>query len=215
MNNSLHRRQDFAPRCPVGGTWWACGYGTKFVGCCTKDPCTINCAQGNLYPGAFDPAAYGTFPDLTCGAGSQFYTCTALDTFWGCCKTNPCSQGGCPNGHLEPAFINREDQLIAYHATDASTTLSTATQTATSRPSTIPANTAGTPNSKDDKHVAAIAGGTAGGVFVLTATAGLLIYYTCFIRKSRKAHAERLAAQDQTNKELQLQLQLQNHRDGT
>lgn len=48
-----------------------------FVGCCARDPCDITCAQGNLYPGAFDPKAYGTFPDATCGTGSKFYTCTA------------------------------------------------------------------------------------------------------------------------------------------
>ena len=31
----------------------------------------MTCAQGNLYPGGFDPAAYGTFPDATCVTGSQ------------------------------------------------------------------------------------------------------------------------------------------------
>lgn len=65
------KRQDFAPSCPAGGTWWSCGYGTYFVGCCARDPCDITCAQGNLYPGAFDPTAYGTFPDATCGTGSK------------------------------------------------------------------------------------------------------------------------------------------------
>ena len=83
MNDGLLRRQAFAPRCPAGGTWWSCGYGTYFVGCCARDPCQITCAQGNLYPGGFDANAYGTFPDATCGTGSKFYTCTAGATFWG------------------------------------------------------------------------------------------------------------------------------------
>ncbi|KAF2856586.1 hypothetical protein T440DRAFT_437420 [Plenodomus tracheiphilus IPT5] len=208
MNDSLSRRQDFAPRCPAGGTWWSCGYGTKFLGCCARDPCDITCAQGNLYPGAFDPSAYGTFPDATCGTGSKFYTCSAGETFWGCCKTNACSQGGCPDGDLEPAIMNRDDQLIAYHATGGSTTLSTATKTFISATSSA-SSTGGTPQTKDSTPVAAIAGGTAGGVLALAIITGLLIYYCCFLKKSRKAHVERIAVEDQTNKELQWQLQQQ------
>ncbi|KAI2477790.1 hypothetical protein Ptr902_10952 [Pyrenophora tritici-repentis] len=77
MSSNLTVRQDFSPSCPSGGTWWACGYGTYFVGCCARDPCDITCAAGNLYPGAFDPTQYGKFPDATCGTGSKFYTCTA------------------------------------------------------------------------------------------------------------------------------------------
>ncbi|KAI8937544.1 hypothetical protein NX059_005262 [Plenodomus lindquistii] len=206
MNDSLSPRQAFAPSCPSGGTWWACGQGTFYAGCCARDPCEITCAAGNIYPGAFDPAAYGTFPDATCGTGSKFYTCVGPPTFWGCCKTNACSQGGCPDGDLEPAILNRPDLLSAYHATGASTTLSSATQTASSVSSTA-TGTGQVTAEKNSTPVAAIAGGTAGGVLALAAIAGGLIYYCCLVKRKKKRNAELKAAEEQTNKDLQMRFQ--------
>lgn len=180
MSANLTARQEFSPSCPSGGTWWACGYGTYFVGCCARDPCEITCAQGNLYPGAFDPKAYGTFPDATCGTGSKFYTCAAGKTFWGCCKTNPCAQNGCPDGDLEPAILNRDDLLSAYHATGGSTTIgSPSTSTASASPK----------KSDDGTPVAAIAGGAAGGVFAAAAAVGIVVWWLC-LRRKRKAKKE-------------------------
>lgn len=199
MDHSLLKRQAFAPRCPAGGTWWSCGYGTFFVGCCARDPCSITCAQGNLYPGAFDASAYGTFPDATCGTGSKFYTCTANGTFWGCCKTNACSQMGCPDGDLEPAIMNRDDQLIAYHATGGSTTLTSATMTSTPAATSSTAATNAS-NEKDSTPVAAIVGGSVGGALAVFALIGILVYYCCFVKRSRQAHGERLPTVDQSFK---------------
>lgn len=190
------KRQDFAPSCPSGGTWWSCGYGTFFVGCCARDPCDITCAQGNLYAGAFDPASYGKFPDATCGTGSKFYTCTAGKTFWGCCKTNACSQGGCPDGDLEPAILNRDDLRSAYHATGGSTMTSatrTSTSSATSASRTVDSQTTSATASavpKDKAPVAAIAGGAAGGAFALAVIITLLVYYCCHAKKSRRGHTD-------------------------
>jgi hypothetical protein len=65
---------------------YACGAGTsKFVGCCTSDPCSQGCAQGNIRPGGFNSTTYGKFPDGSCGSASTFYTCVAspTQTFWG------------------------------------------------------------------------------------------------------------------------------------
>ncbi|KAF1830158.1 hypothetical protein BDW02DRAFT_583100 [Decorospora gaudefroyi] len=202
MVSGLSRRQEFSPSCPAGGTWWACGYGTFFVGCCARDPCEITCAQGNLYPGAFNPDAYGSFPDATCGTGSKFYTCTAGDTFWGCCKTNACAQSGCPDGDLEPAILNRDDQRSAYHATGGSTSSTSASSTSlpsssSSSSTTITTTTSTTnppsptPSNQTEKPppIAAIAGGAAGASFTLAAIIGLLIYYFCYAKnKSRKTH---------------------------
>ncbi|CBX95044.1 predicted protein [Plenodomus lingam JN3] len=116
----------------------------------------------------------------------------------------------CPSGDLEPAYMNRNDQLLAYNATAASTTFATVTQTSAAETAGA-TDTSNTAQEKDDTPVAAIAGGVAGGVFALTAIAGFLIYYCCFIKKSRKARAERQTAEEQTNKEMQLRLQ--QHRD--
>ncbi|KAF1841501.1 uncharacterized protein K460DRAFT_168562 [Cucurbitaria berberidis CBS 394.84] len=196
MSYTPFKRQDFAPSCPSGGTWWACGHGTYFVGCCARDPCDITCAQGNLYPGAFNPTSYGDFPDATCGTGSKFYTCTAGATFWGCCKTNACSQSGCPDGDLEPAILNREDLRSAYHASGG-TTLASATRTSTASASimstpaitsVVPPTSFPTPEGK--QHVGAIAGGAAGGAFGLALIIGLVLYYCCHAKKSRKGHAD-------------------------
>ncbi|EUC29191.1 hypothetical protein COCCADRAFT_107188 [Bipolaris zeicola 26-R-13] len=177
MSAYLAARQAFSPSCPSGGTWWACGYGTYFVGCCARDPCDITCAQGNLYPGAFDPKAYGTFPDATCGTGSKFYTCSAGQTFWGCCKTNPCAQSGCPDGDLEPAILNRNDLLSAYHATGSATTTSTSGPSAAAK------------KSDDGVPVGAIAGGAAGGAFAIAAIIGIIVWWLC-LRRKKKAKAK-------------------------
>ncbi|CAN9179422.1 unnamed protein product [Alternaria alternata] len=207
MSTNLTSRQAFSPSCPAGGTWWSCGYGTFFVGCCARDPCEITCAQGNLYPGAFDPATYGTFPDATCGTGSKFFTCTAGETFWGCCKTNACAQSGCPDGDLEPAILNRQDQLSAYHATGGSTTISSATATSspssstsdapvnvanasssTTTPGTTTTSTSATASAQAEHKtpVAAIAGGAAGGAFALAVVVGFVVWCLCFRRKKGK-----------------------------
>ncbi|RAR05396.1 Poliovirus receptor-related protein 2 [Stemphylium lycopersici] len=156
--------------------------------------------ERNLYPGAFDPDAYGTFPDATCGTGSKFYTCTASGTFWGCCKTNACAQSGCPDGDLEAAILNRDDLRSAYHATGGSTTVSSASSTSTLSTSTstedpgvtaasVPSSDAASPSpppkSDDGPPVAAIAGGAAGGAFALAAAVGVLVWWLCLKRKNK------------------------------
>jgi hypothetical protein len=101
----------FSPSCPAGGTWYVCGAGSKskFVGCCSTDPCSSKsngCPAGSLQPAAFSASAYGTFADQECSAG-LFYTCTS-PPFLGCCKSNPCAQGGCPRTDLASAFLSSD-----------------------------------------------------------------------------------------------------------
>ncbi|OCK81126.1 hypothetical protein K432DRAFT_296233, partial [Lepidopterella palustris CBS 459.81] len=74
-----YKRQSFDPSCPSGGDWYACGYGSSFVGCCTSDPCKLDCPDGNLKPASFNTAYYGKFPELSCQSGIQFWTCTGSD----------------------------------------------------------------------------------------------------------------------------------------
>ncbi|MBA7494612.1 hypothetical protein ES702_05189 [subsurface metagenome] len=60
------------PYCPEGGRYYACGNGTKFVGCCDyTDPCVEpgGCSAGNLRQTSFPVAKYGTFSDQQCDAG--------------------------------------------------------------------------------------------------------------------------------------------------
>jgi hypothetical protein len=49
---------------------------------------------------------------MSCGIGAKFFTC-GKEGFFGCCKTNPCTQdGGCRDGDLVPAFMERPDQHL-------------------------------------------------------------------------------------------------------
>jgi hypothetical protein len=102
----------FSPSCPLGGQWYVCNSATsssKFVGCCTSDPCSASargCTAGALRPASFNSSAYGTFADQECSAG-LFYTCAfTKPPFLGCCKSNPCSAGGCPTDDLAGAFLS-------------------------------------------------------------------------------------------------------------
>jgi hypothetical protein len=98
--------------CPSGGDWYACSTGTFFAGCCAVNPCTVTCPTQHLYPVFFDRALYDTFPDLSCGLAAYFYRCnpsTQEASFFGCCKSNACAHGSCPDGDLAPAFLERPD----------------------------------------------------------------------------------------------------------
>jgi hypothetical protein len=133
----------------------------------------------------------------------QFWTCTAGNTFLGCCKANPCSTGICSNANLEPAALNRDDLRSAYGAiggsSSSSTRLSTVVTSTTSTYLTTGTSTstlatatrdvsAVTTTPKDGAPVGAIAGGAAGGALGLAAIVGLLIYLFCHAKKSRKGH---------------------------
>lgn len=114
-----------SPSCYLSGTLknhanllrYACKAGSRFVGCCTEDPCTKGCGQGNIRAGGFNVSSFGNFPDASCGSASDFFTCTAGPSFWGCCKSNPCAAtppATCPQGDLVPAFMERPEQFAAY-----------------------------------------------------------------------------------------------------
>jgi hypothetical protein len=136
---------------------------------------------------------------------AQFWTCTAGNTFLGCCKANPCSTGICSNANLEPAALNRDDLRSAYGviggSSSSSTRLSTVVTSTTSTYSTTGISTstlatatrdasAATAAPKEGPPVGAIAGGAAGGALGVAAVVGLLIYLFCHAKKSRKGHQD-------------------------
>ena len=112
---SLLPRQFFQPSCPSGGIFYACTSGTNFVGCCTStSACASGCSDGSLQPASFNPSYYGQFQDQECPAGSQWYTCAATTPpFMGCCKSNPCSGGGCPLGDVTAGFLSSNPKVAA------------------------------------------------------------------------------------------------------
>ncbi|KAF2192662.1 hypothetical protein K469DRAFT_621189 [Zopfia rhizophila CBS 207.26] len=213
---SLYRkREDYGFSCSSGGQWYACGYGSYFVGCCGSDPCKTGCSKGNLQPASFDEDAYSKFPDANCPSGSEFYTCALNgDTFLGCCKSKPCKAGFCPKSDLEPAYLGDPNIMSQYSATGASTAARSSTATSRSSRSTSTAATtlsseisstaspptSATPESavvtveskSDNKPVAAIAGGAAGGGIGLAVIIGLLIYHILHAKRSRKEHSDQV-----------------------
>jgi hypothetical protein len=123
--------------CPTGGKWYctfasksadylltnlryACASGSvsKFLGCCTTDPCTNGCVQGNIRPGGFNISHYNEFPDASCGTGSKFYSCGFGDSFWGCCKSDACGAtpaATCPQGKKTPMYeLHVRHKLTSY-----------------------------------------------------------------------------------------------------
>jgi hypothetical protein len=140
---------------------YACSSGSNFVGCCTTDPCTNGCVQGNIRSGAYNISHHGEWPDASCGSASDFFTCNAGDSFWGCCKSNPCAAtppSTCVQGDLVPAFMERPEQFNAYAATPA-------------------------PSKKS--NTGAIVGGVVGGVVVL-AIIGAMIFFVLRKRHNQK-----------------------------
>ncbi|EUC29190.1 hypothetical protein COCCADRAFT_40402 [Bipolaris zeicola 26-R-13] len=152
--------------CPLGGKWYACANGSNFVGCCSSDPCSNGCVQGNIRPAGFNISHYGGFPDASCGSASDFFTCTGGDSFWGCCKSNPCAAtppATCAQGDLVPAFMERPEQFNAYVSQDKKEN----------------------PSGSGKSNTGAIVGGVVGGVVVL-AIIGIIIFIVLRKRKNKK-----------------------------
>ncbi|KAH7063545.1 hypothetical protein B0J12DRAFT_172340 [Macrophomina phaseolina] len=167
----LQTRQDFQPSCPNGGTWYSCGAGVQFVGCCTADPCNENgCSAGNLRAASFNASYYGSFPDLECDSG-QFYTCTTTDPpFVGCCRENACRAAGskgCPQVSLTGAHLPDNAAKASPWGPTGGTPSSTASASAT---------TSAAADSDSSTSTAAIAGGAVGATVVLFFVVGALIW---------------------------------------
>lgn len=186
--------------CPSGGQFYACGDGSRFVGCCQSNPCgSTGCAAGNLKPASFDPASWGQIPDQRCNAG-LFYTCSATNPpFWGCCQSNPCSSGsGCPADDLAGAFLsaNPSDAQVflglngtweAAQGTSSTSTTETTSFTSSSSSLTGSSTSSSSPSPAVTTHSSSsniagpIAGGVVGGAAVIVA----LILGILFMRRRR------------------------------
>ncbi|KXT00706.1 hypothetical protein AC578_8236 [Pseudocercospora eumusae] len=163
--------------CPEGGRFYACGDGSRYVGCCLSDPCAVGCPAGNLVKTEFDAEQYGQIPDQQCSNG-LFYTCAYTDPpFWGCCSESGCgTDTGCPNSALAGAFLSQ-------NPADAQAFLSLNT--------TWTQSTAAASNSST--NTGAIAGGVVGGVVILAA---LIFGAWWFRRRRNKRNAAKKTNED-------------------
>lgn len=173
-------RQTFGPSCPSGGIWYSCGFGSKFVGCCRSEACENGCATGNLEPASFNPSSYGGFPDQECSTGS-WYTCNSTSPpFLGCCKSNPCELGSCPEGDLAAGFLSNNPAIAASFSPTGGPS-----STSTSNPSSSPSSTGAVqPTSTiHSAPIGAIVGGVVGGVLLLC----VIIFYIYRRKKVSKS----------------------------
>src|SRR5215472_15964668 len=128
-----HSHQYINPSCPLGGSWFACPSGSRFLGCCTSDPCQNGCPKNNLKAASFNATDYGQFANQQCTTG-QFYICQKTNPpFLGCCISNPCYAGQCPQKDLVPAFLSNVPAAAAdflSSSTSAAATISSVTTSA-------------------------------------------------------------------------------------
>ena len=206
------------PGCPAGGAWYACDAEDppfQFIGCCRIEACqSHSCPEPELAPASFNPASEGTFADQNCtqyaGDGrpaARFYTCALTDPpFLGCCRSNPCAQGGCPAADLAEAIL-AEDRGASWgflgmlgngtveavsisevNPSEGTSSMSTSTPASTST-SRTPAPAAAGATSRGSGSSSAVAipiiGATVGIIVVFLV--GISIIYCASRRSARRA----------------------------
>lgn len=168
---------------------YVCQTRTKFIGCCTSDPCGTGCFGDRLRPAGVSTAIYNQYPGGSCGGSTLFWTCLAEPTFWGCCNSNPCQNNStCAVGQLEPTFMTRDDQIEYFGALNV--LLSSTLPSATSSPSvSATASLISAPSSSDTsaKISGAVIGGAIGGSIALLGIIGMVILFLC----RRKRHKQK------------------------
>ncbi|KAF2835269.1 hypothetical protein M501DRAFT_962692 [Patellaria atrata CBS 101060] len=186
----------FSPTCPSGGDWYVCADGSSFLGCCTSDPCNRGCPSTDLRPASFDRNFFGEFHDQQCSSG-DYYTCASNDPpFLGCCHSNPCTQGRCPDDDLTAAFLSNNPSFAADFLVEQNAT-STASETTASSTSSATSTSTSPPNSDDDDGgfpVAGIVGAAVGGVVVIIVA--LVIFYIHRRRKRRDVRVPHTASHE-------------------
>ncbi|KAI5370160.1 hypothetical protein Slin15195_G010380 [Septoria linicola] len=170
--------------CSQGGEFYACGEGSRFVGCCASDPCSVGCAAGNLKTTSFDTAQYGQIPDQHCSTG-LFYTCNfTTPAFWGCCTTSACAGSqGCAATALAGAFLSTNTALAAPFLALNETWEGSDQGTATDQP----ADPVVTADSSSSSNTGTVAGGVVGGIAGLALI--LLGFLWLYRRQRRRAGA--------------------------
>jgi hypothetical protein len=212
--------------CPFGGTWYfsptdsvkhyvaeavpqlsqhyvsnmfryACQNGTRFIGCCATDPCVAGCFGNNLRPAGMSARVYSLSPGGTCGGSTQFWTCLAGPSFWGCCNSNPCGNNAtCPTGNLEPALMDRSAQIEYFGALNV--LLSSTIPSATSSPSVSASISPPPSNFNSSSASGAVIGGAIGGAVAFLASVGAIVFFLCY-RKKREHKSTANETSDHAN----------------
>ncbi|KAL8737749.1 MAG: hypothetical protein Q9181_001377 [Wetmoreana brouardii] len=191
---TLSSRQVFQPSCPQGGAWAACGFGSRFVGCCldASAACINGCSNEDLKPASFVKEHHLDITGSTCPEDSLWYTCATLDVpFMGCCSTNPCQLNGCPANDLRAASLSTDEAEAApYSAIPDPSAIQTPSPslppTSASSPTkhTAAAATTAASSSSSTTHasIGAVVGGIVGSLAAITVLAALAFF---LIRRRR------------------------------
>ena len=176
VSSFLLPRHAFSPSCPSGGTFYACQSGTNFVGCCNSEACSNGCSDGNLEPANFNTAYYGQFKDQECPTGSRWYTCTGTKPpFMGCCKSNPCSNDGCPAGDLTAGFLSSNPKVAADFLPSGAASSSTSSLTSSeSSTSTSASHTSSTVSTTSSVSFSTASSAAAAATYAVTAQASAI-----------------------------------------
>ena len=169
----------FHPSCPSNSTdiFYACDFGSRFLGCCNGESVSYVCNSGcyNQIPASFEAHYYNDVTKNDCSSGSEWYVCKhTTPPFFGCCKTNACSNNtSCPSGDLTTAILSTDEAAKSPWYPIASAA------------------------SASDSHrypVGAVVGGVIGGIacgFLLTVLFGGLFLYRRRIAQQKLREAQR------------------------
>lgn len=178
-------------------TRYVCETGTKFLGCCTADPCRGSCFGDILRPAGRVSSLSNLSPGGSCGGQTPMWTCDAAPTFWGCCNEDPCMNNStCPEGELEPAFWDRPDQYYYFHDLNVALSSSIPSATAFAIPSSTSTVASSTPTatataaSSSNGVSGAIIGGAVGGSVAFLIIIAAVVFYLCRLRRNKKASTE-------------------------
>lgn len=167
---------------------YACETGSKFVGCCTADPCEHSCFGGSLKPAGRSSSLNNLSPGGSCGGTTPMWTCAAAPTFWGCCNEDPCMNNStCPPGKLEPAFWDRPDQYYYFHDLNIALSSNVPEPTAFPTPSNMPSNRpTATAGASPSSVSGAVIGGAVGGSLAFLIIVAAVVFCLCRRRRNRK-----------------------------
>ena len=112
----------FYPSCPYkNDTFYACDYGSRFLGCCNLDSnidsvayvCNNGCPK--QIPASFEAQYYNDISISNCSSGSDWYVCEyTKPAFFGCYKSKACANDtGCPSGDLTSAILSTDEAAKA------------------------------------------------------------------------------------------------------
>ena len=186
--------------CPSGGEFYVCSdSSSRFVGCCTSDACKTSngeCPSHDLRAATFDASKYDQIYAQDCAPvknhTAAFYTCSSDDPpFLGCCLSNACALGACPDKDLIAIKLSSNPAHAAVFLPHSTTTESSTSQTglpsrtSSSASSTNSSSGSDSGGGRSSPPPSAIAGITIGSLAAaLLAVVGISLY---ILRKRKKA----------------------------